>query len=242
MEQTITCIHCKETKPTTEYHFRKDRGTYHTVCKPCWKIRSNKDYIKNAQKIAEKAAGRKDEKKAYNKEHRQKNLERLRAKDREYDRTHKEQRAEYKKKYNKANAEKIKEYHRAYRLVNREKVSGGLLATYHRRYKSDIRYNLIRKYRNRLRDFKSYIDKDHKKGKVLELLGCTPEFFKQHIENLFTEGMTWEKVFSGEIHIDHIIPLSSAKDEEDLKKLSHYTNLQPLWKLDNLSKGSKIPQ
>lgn len=42
-------------------------------------------------------------------------------------------------------------------------------------------------------------------------------------------------------HIDHIIPLASAKDEESIINLCHYTNLQPLWKKDNQSKGSKMP-
>jgi hypothetical protein len=41
-------------------------------------------------------------------------------------------------------------------------------------------------------------------------------------------------------HIDHIIPLASAKTEEEMIKLCHYTNLQPLWAIENMSKGSKI--
>lgn len=50
--------------------------------------------------------------------------------------------------------------------------------------------------------------------------------------------MTWEN--RGEWHIDHIIPLASASTEEELLALCHYTNLQPLWAFDNLSKGAKI--
>ena len=62
---------------------------------------------------------------------------------------------------------------------------------------------------------------------------------KEYIEQKFTEGMCWNLV-GKEIHIDHIIPLSSANTEEDIYKLCHYTNLQPLWAKDNLSKSNKI--
>ena len=50
--------------------------------------------------------------------------------------------------------------------------------------------------------------------------------------------MSWDNY--GEWHIDHIIPLASATTEEGVLKLYHYSNLQPLWAKDNLSKGSKI--
>ena len=75
-----------------------------------------------------------------------------------------------------------------------------------------------------------------KNTKTRELLGCDWEVCKKHIENQFTDGMSWEN--QGEWHIDHIIPLASAKKPSDLKFLCHYTNLQPLWAKDNLSKGS----
>jgi hypothetical protein len=52
--------------------------------------------------------------------------------------------------------------------------------------------------------------------------------------------MSWENHGMYGWHIDHIIPLASAKDEDEIYKLCHYTNLQPLWWFDNLSKGSKM--
>lgn len=78
-----------------------------------------------------------------------------------------------------------------------------------------------------------------KKNKTFNLVGCSPEFLKEYIEKQFTEGMCWE-LFGAHIHIDHIIPLSSAKSEDEIYKLCHYTNLQPLWAEDNLKKGGKI--
>jgi hypothetical protein len=70
-------------------------------------------------------------------------------------------------------------------------------------------------------------------------LGCTYAEAFEHLSKQFTKGMTWDNY--GEWHIDHYIPLSSAKNESELKKLAKYTNLQPLWAEDNLSKGATIP-
>jgi hypothetical protein len=78
----------------------------------------------------------------------------------------------------------------------------------------------------------------NKNLKTFEIVGTTPEKLKEHIGNQFSDGMSWSN--HGEWHIDHIVPLSSAKNESDLYKLFHYTNLQPLWAFDNLSKGNKI--
>jgi flagellar biosynthesis component FlhA len=78
-----------------------------------------------------------------------------------------------------------------------------------------------------------------KKNKTFDIVGCTPEFLKEYIEKQFTEKMSWE-LMGKYIHIDHIIPLSSAKTEEEVYQLCHYTNLQPLWAEDNLRKGCKI--
>lgn len=77
-----------------------------------------------------------------------------------------------------------------------------------------------------------------KKGKTVDALGCTYEEFRKHIEKQFTEGMSWERL--SEIHIDHIIPAITANTEEEVIKLFHFTNLRPLWAVDNLRKSDKI--
>lgn len=82
-----------------------------------------------------------------------------------------------------------------------------------------------------------------KKCSSSELLGCTHEEFKKYFESKFTEGMSWELFCNSDsIHIDHIIPVDAfdLSIESELKKCYHYTNLQPLWKLDNLEKSNKI--
>jgi hypothetical protein len=79
-----------------------------------------------------------------------------------------------------------------------------------------------------------------KKGSAIKDLGCTGEHLKQYIESKFLEGMTWEN--RNLWHIDHIKPLASfdLEDPEQFKQACHYTNLQPLWAKDNISKGKKI--
>lgn len=74
--------------------------------------------------------------------------------------------------------------------------------------------------------------------RTTELLGCSIETALQHLEHKFAPGMSWQN--HGEWHIDHIAPLASAKTENDLYRLCHYTNLQPLWAKENLVKGARI--
>jgi hypothetical protein len=79
-----------------------------------------------------------------------------------------------------------------------------------------------------------------KKSRTCEILGCSYEFFRAYIEQRFLPGMTWENRSAW--HLDHIIPVSSAKTEKQLLKLNHYTNFRPLWAKDNLAKADKITE
>jgi len=79
-----------------------------------------------------------------------------------------------------------------------------------------------------------------KSRKTTRLIGCSIERLRQHLEAQFTEGMTWDN--HGEWHIDHIKPCASfdLADEAQQLECFNYTNLQPLWASDNLSKGAKV--
>jgi hypothetical protein len=90
-------------------------------------------------------------------------------------------------------------------------------------------------YRNRIRRVIK-----RKKINSQSMLGCDWLTFKEHIEKKFKNGMNWNNHGQFGWHLDHIIPLASAKTENELYKLNHYTNLQPLWWKDNLSKNDKI--
>lgn len=100
--------------------------------------------------------------------------------------------------------------------------------------------NPIRRVKKRIRTLVSIsITKAgySKKTKAFSILGANFEVVKNHIELKFKPGMNWSN--HGEWHIDHVIPLSSAKSEDEIIALNHYTNLQPLWAYENLHKGSK---
>jgi len=77
-----------------------------------------------------------------------------------------------------------------------------------------------------------------KRSSANQILGCTWEEFSTHIEKQFLKGMSWENM--GAWEIDHIVPLATAKTEQDVIALNHFTNLRPLWTEDNQSKKAKI--
>lgn len=74
-----------------------------------------------------------------------------------------------------------------------------------------------------------------------ELLSCTGQELKIHLESLWQEGMTWDNYGFYGWHIDHIKPIASfdLSDPEQVAECFHYSNLQPLWAADNLSKGAR---
>jgi hypothetical protein len=80
-----------------------------------------------------------------------------------------------------------------------------------------------------------------KSKKTKELLGCTIEEARKHLEKQFKDGMTWDNHGIKGWHIDHIKPCASfdLSDPKQQKHCFHYTNLQPLWWYDNIIKGKK---
>ena len=133
------------------------------------------------------------------------------------------------KEFYKKNPEKRKEYRENYKSRKHEQRK--------ERRKTDIIFSLTNNLRCRLAKYLKTLNIT-KKNKTFEIVGCTPIELKEHLEKQFVDGMNWEN--RGEWHIDHIIPLSSAKTEEEVYKLCHYTNLQPLWAEENLLKSNKI--
>ena len=153
-----------------------------------------------------------------------------------------------KKLYYIKNKESILQKEKARQLLNHEEKLKYNRFYYHKNKKRLIKYvidkrksnpdlKLIKNLRTRIRNAIKY---NLKSAKTKELLGCTLDEFKLHLSSKFKSGMTFENY--GEWHIDHIIPVKifNLSDPTEQKQCFHYTNMQPLWAIDNYTKGCKV--
>ena len=213
------CKTCQQTLSLSSFNKNKRRKDgYNYECKQCV---SKKYYWSQHDKL---------------KQYRDDNRVELGAKAKEYRQTDRAKKLikEANKRNYKKNKVKYKEDHTKWKKENPD---------WHRnyyadKYKNDPYFKLTERLRNRT-GFAIKKCKGQKSASTLELLGCTIEHAREHLEKQFTEGMTWDN--HGEWHIDHIIPCASfdLSDPEQQKKCFHYTNLQPLWAKDNLIKGAR---
>jgi len=137
------------------------------------------------------------------------------------------------KKYVRENKEKVREYINKWRRDNPECRNKYVK----RKYKSDPSYRLLNCLRSRV--YAAMIGAA-KSASTMELVGCSIDKLKQHLESKFTEGMSWDNY--GDWHVDHIKPCASfdLSDPEQQRLCFNYKNLQPLWAADNLSKADSI--
>jgi hypothetical protein len=142
-----------------------------------------------------------------------------------------EDRNKWRIKYYQTNKEKI--------LTQNKKYVGNNRINRKKKYNEDSLFKIRHILSCRIRYLLKLKSLD-KKESFNNILGCSTTYLKEHLEKQFIEGMSWENHGLYGWHIDHIIPLSSAKTEEEIYKLCHYTNLQPLWAKDNLQKSNKI--
>lgn len=204
-------------------------------------------------------AAHREERNAYRRKYTKNNKEKVKLTFKIYRQTHKGQIKKYKqsekgkissKKYRVKHKEQIKISAKIYRDAHRKEMN-----TYiKKRIKSDPIFRLNKNVRRAiLHAFKNkgYV----KNSKAAQILGCSFEAFKTHIETQFEDWMNWDNygLYNGTKNfgwdLDHIIPVSSAKTEEDIIKLNHYINFQPLCsyvnryvKKNNLIKGGAVFQ
>jgi len=132
-----------------------------------------------------------------------------------------------------------RETQRRYRAKYKDKIAVKRRAYFHKKLETDVQYRLMWLLRSRVMiALKSNLA--YKAYKTIELLGCPIEIAREHLEKQFKDGMSWKN--HGEWEIDHIIPISSfdLTKPEQQKKAFHYTNLQPLIKLENRIKSSRM--
>ena len=142
-------------------------------------------------------------------------------------------RKEYEKEYYQKNKNKILEKSKQYFKDNQQLKQEKNNKRYKERRDNDPVFKLNT---NLKRNIRGVLKKNgfSKKSKTLDILGCSYDDFKKHIESLWEPWMNWGNygLYNGELNygwdIDHIIPSSSACSEEDVYKLNHYSNLQPL--------------
>lgn len=160
--------------------------------------------------------------------------------------------SEYNKKYRDSHRDKLNEYCRNWRIENEERVKINRKIYYQENKKSIVKrnyeyckhktstdplYKITRGIRSLIRiSIKNQFTTKSKK--TIEILGCSFEEFKLYLESKFDDKMNWEN--QGTYwHLDHIIPISSAKTEEEVYRLNHYTNFQPLYWIENIKKSNK---
>ena len=238
----------KDWKDITEPKLRKKmrKKAYYLANKSKIKLQKKdwRDNNKEKRKITNKIwyESNKDKIKAYYED----NKEKIKIRKKNYYKLTKDKNKQTKKIkdkiYYQKNKDKIKSYRKTikdktkiYRNNNRDRMNFYI----NNKRKTDIQYKLKVSLRHRLC---SAIKGNFKSGSAVNDLGCTILQLKSYLESKFQPGMTWNNWTIDGWHIDHIKPLSSfdLTDRNKLLEACHYTNLQPMWADENLSKGKKV--
>lgn len=144
---------------------------------------------------------------------------------------------EYSKTYYQENKEIIKLASKKNREAKPEEYREYKRKYQSERLKSDPEFALKARIRHRIKECIKY-NSWKKTTKFNDYIGCSLKEFKTHIENQFVSGMSWEN--RSEWHIDHIMPLDFANNEDEMYELCHYENLRPSWATDNCSKNAEV--
>jgi hypothetical protein len=211
------CRKCKQEKELINFGVdKKQCDGLNRVCKQCRQVFSKE----HSKRLYE-----------YNKEYVKKNVDKIKEYQKEY-------KKENGKEYYNNNAEKLKNRRKEYYYNNKEATLLTNNTYRNKRKQSDPLFKLSGNLRTMIG---SAIKKNgYKKLSKTELiLGCSFEHLKQYLESNFEHWMSWDNygLYNGQLNygwdIDHIVPLSSALNENDILKLNHYSNLKPLCSYNN---------
>lgn len=259
------CPHCNITKGISNFYKKKDKKDgLSAVCKCCYKESNNK--YRNSDKWKTKKENRqvnverkvcskcqnslssdlfhfsgesKDGLKSYCKECTSTESAQYYIVKVDHFKKKRENRKEYQRKYREENKDTIHEHKKEW--SKRPEVIKRRSEVQKLRKDLDPIFKLKSNLRSRLN---AAIRKNVKTGSAIKDLGCSMEEFKLHLESKFPEGMCWENYGKGinKWSIDHIMPLDAfdLTKRDELTRACHYTNLQPLWNIDNSRKSNKI--
>ena len=232
-ERYKCCDSCREKrkKRRADPEYKKKRQVYlKKYCKEnAEKIntRSKKHYEENKERKLSKG-----------KEWRENNKERMKELTHEWYKNNKENHNKISKEWRENNKERVKEQQINWRQNNKERINETSRKYLRHRRATDPAFKITDNLRRRVNG----VVHGCKSAHTMELIGCSQEELREYLEQQFEEGMSWDNYNHATWHIDHILPCASfdLTDPEQQRKCFHYTNLQPLWAIDNLSKGDKL--
>lgn len=166
----------------------------------------------------------------YNKKYVEDNLQWAKNNDKKWYKKNREK----KLRYLEENKEERKAKAKVYKANNRDKINKWKRD----KMESDINFRIAERCRSRIH---GALNGSRKSRKTFDLIGCSPEELREHLENQFKEGMDWGNWGVHGWHIDHIRPCASfdLSDPKQQVECFHYTNLQPLWADENRTKWAK---
>ena len=212
-DQSKACTKCKVVKSLTEFpKSSRYKGGYNAQCKCCLNTTAKRWRDSNSQAF-----------KARRKKYYDKNIEKMRSEKREYIKRSKPKKIVYDVEYRKRNKDKIAAYKKEWEKSKRHEPL------------FKIKRNLRRRVHHALMG-------RNKSDNTFNLIGCSAEDFKKHIESLWLEGMSWDNYGPSGWHIDHIKECHTfdLSDPEQQKECFHYSNQRPLWAKDNLTRPKQL--
>ena len=230
----------KKYRETHREQIKDYKKEYQKTHKLVIKEKKHEYYIKNKEKINNISKKyqeiHKEEISEQRKEFYKINNEQIKQNSKDYYQEHKEERINYTNEHKEELKEYNKQHHKGYYIKNKEKIIERVKIYQINKLKTDVNFRILRNLRNRIW---YALKRNTKSEHTIELLGCSIDQLKQHLQSKFKQGMTWSNY--GSWHVDHMIPCASfdLSKESEQRECFNYKNLQPLWAIDNLRKSKK---
>ncbi len=224
--KTKICTKCGLEKKLSEFskNSRYTGNRLKSRCKLCISIYNKKYRDENKEKI-----------KIKKKQDYEDNKEYILTRNKNWLKKNKVKMDKYLKEYRIENKEQIQIKVKEYKIRNKEKINKQSV----QKRKDDSNFKILVNLRTRL---SKALKGQSKSKKTLDLLGCTIEELKKHLQTQFTRDMNWDNYGLNGWEIDHRIPCASFDftDSKQQEACFNYTNLKPLWAIDNRIKSNKF--